>query len=1817
MRVDAGCRWLGAVVALLLLLLLLVGPVRAQSSGKLPEPVGRSIQALLAQKARRTPAQRKLSSQLLDAAESAQAAGSDARRQARDADAKDEIVTVDIRADVTPAVLARIRALGGTVINSVPKYRAIRAELPVAAIERLAALAAVQTIRPADEAITRKVNTTQGDAAHRATVARTTYSVDGTGIGIGVISDGVRTLADRQASGDVPAQVTVLPGQAGAGDEGTALLEIVYDLAPGADLYFATGFGGQARMAVNIEALCEAGANVIVDDVGYFYEAAFQDDIVAQGVNAAVADGCVFFSAGGNDGNLTHRTSGVWEGDYAAGSALVVDGQRVGTKHDFGGGVEANELEGRSVRTIILQWADPLGDSSNDYDLFLVNENGAVLASSTDTQDGTQDPIESISSPIFTYSGLSVVVVKASGANRYLRVQAHSGPLAVATAGTLYGHSAQENAISVAMVDVATAGGTGGVFDGTESVHRDNSDGPRRIFFEADGTAITSGNFSATGGKLLQKPDLTAATCVTTATPGFSRFCGTSAAAPHAAAIGALMLEAAGGPEQVTLAQLRTAMTGAALDIEATGVDRDSGYGIVMSPAAVDAVDVAVADRNAAPTVTSSQSDRTFAAGAAAPPINLATVFSDPDATDTLTYEAVSSDPDRLAVTRSDAMVTLTPGSPGRAVVTLRAIDPDGLSAVETFSVLVTAGNRDYDADNDGLIDVGNLAQLDAVRYDLNGDGLVDGATWMPYYAAFPMGALGMGCPTADGCTGYELTADLDFDTNGDGRADVVGDTYWNAGAGWEPIGEADDPFTADFAGDGHTIANLFIDRDTEDGVGLFGASNRSAMRGVGLTGVDVTGDDGVGSLLGHGVYATVVDSSATGRVSGQDEVGGLVGRTRGRVRRSWTAVNVSGADAVGGLVGHQLLNNLDSSYATGDVEGMNAVGGLVGAVSDTSQVILASYATGDVSGRGARLSESDSGFIICDLIGGFTTSGPVETTTSSGGGVGGLVGSSCGVIEASYATGWVSGDAAVGGLVGSGQYIRVRAGYWDLETSGVRVGVGEDDANDNGVIDGTESQRLGVGGRFVQFGSVPEPGRELQIEAAMHSLAAVREHPDFEVVECRLLEDGNAASEVIVVDCRCDGVPTQNPVGIQYRERLGLQFFAAENRPPEVRALREDFLCTAHQNYVGRDEPVSLCLYFESWPAVHRTWTPQKHLARIQWWLAETANGTLHRDDQPVEPIYFSSRFALVLPENFESQAEETDQVLVVEPRRSPGRRKDSPILVGRMVSAAEAEKITNVSIQCVALTIPPIVHGPMERIPVCLGALHDQMESRGAPIVQKLKAQIQQQTDEAGVTASENTCVLLVLKIPITRTAGGEAERVESKGFIVNAPLAKLGVACGALTQHEGKYYRNVLIGTETAGEQTDWRDIAVEPLEILQPFTAQLAQRMSGLTSPGPRGVLTGVGALGSCMATIWQREAWGHWSFIDPDFLKPHNLVRHTGLEPQVGWPKVDVARCLGASLLCSESSQEVDIFAGAADFGNPEVCDALESAELVVDATTTLEVPRELAGRDALKRMASVFVTLSGLDSVLMIEDARREIRIDCLEPQYYRAIVNEPWGESHLLEKSGVRRVGAGCRDLSVVISHELITLHGATLARHIRLAFESEQPSVKVWRCDAESGGLSVEVVVLHQVLSERLNGLRIVWDEGVRQRVRQLRTENLPNETGGVLLGYFDLPNASVYLVDVLPAPADSQGDPSGFTRGIDGLSADVKRVSERTGGIVDYVGEWHSHPPGSSARPSTADMDQMASLACALHRDGLPAVMLIAGEDEERWMAGEVGE
>jgi hypothetical protein len=596
----ATSQVLHAIAIVLGIAMMLFSPaaMRAQlqdASGLPPEAL-RQIEALMAEKAQRTPAQQKVSSRLLHEQRLRRGdtiAGGVALRRSVDV-AADGTVTVDIRADVTPEVLAQIRGEGGDVINAVPAHRAIRARLPLDRLEAIAALSEVQTIRPADRMTTRQrtpaaarrrvngdveidlVNTSEGLLAHRASASQSFYGVTGAGVGIGVLSDGVDTLAARQATGDLPA-VTVLAGQAGSGDEGTAMLEVVHDLAPGANLFFATANGGQGQFAANIEALCNAGARVIVDDVFYFAESVFQDGIVALGVNNATANGCVHFSSAGNSGNKNDDTSGVWEGDFvaAAGNPPGV----AGTAHRFGSDANSNQISEDAPDLFTLQWSDPRGGSANDYDLYLFNAAlNTIFEASTDTQNGTQDPFEWIDSAAFDDSTNRLVVVRFSGAARYLHLNTNGGRLAFNTAGQTAGHAAAKNAFGVAAVNVGVAGG--GAFTGGSAnpVASYSSDGPRRIFFHANGAAITPGNFSSSGGEVVQKPDFAAADCVSTATPGFLTFCGTSAAAPHAAAIGALMLEAV---PSLTRAAIQSAITARALDIEAAGVDRDSGAGIV------------------------------------------------------------------------------------------------------------------------------------------------------------------------------------------------------------------------------------------------------------------------------------------------------------------------------------------------------------------------------------------------------------------------------------------------------------------------------------------------------------------------------------------------------------------------------------------------------------------------------------------------------------------------------------------------------------------------------------------------------------------------------------------------------------------------------------------------------------------------------------------------------------------------------------------------------------------------------------------------------------------------------------------------------------------------------------------------------------------------------------------------------------------------------------------------------------------------------------------------------------------------------------
>ncbi len=464
--------------------------------------------------------------------------------------------------------------------------------------------------------------TSEGDRDHRADDTRNTFGYSGEGIKIGVLSNSYNAQKGAPAdiaSGDLPGKgnpfgnttaVTVVQDIKNQDDEGRAMLQIVHDLVPKAKLYFATADASEAGFATNIKKLRSTyGCDVIIDDVEYIDEPAFEDGIVAQAVNTVTADGAMYFSSAGNSGSLAKGTSGVFEGDFNdAGSLPFTGGSKSGTIHNFG--TVSSPVNGDIITLAggyyTLTWSDPMGKSSNDYDLFLVKANGSVRFSSTNVQSGTQNPFESIAgttltgNPIAFAAGDRLVVFKKTGAAvRAFHLATNRGTLTIGTTGELTGHNAAAAAFSVAATPAATPFGPGEAvgpfpnpFSAANKVESFSSDGPRRIFYNADTTAITSGNFlfSTNGGVVRAKPDVTAADGVSTtfgSATGLNPFFGTSAAAPHAGAIAALLKSA---DPTLTAAQIRTLLTTTTVDVEASGYDNISGFGILQAYQAMSAL---------------------------------------------------------------------------------------------------------------------------------------------------------------------------------------------------------------------------------------------------------------------------------------------------------------------------------------------------------------------------------------------------------------------------------------------------------------------------------------------------------------------------------------------------------------------------------------------------------------------------------------------------------------------------------------------------------------------------------------------------------------------------------------------------------------------------------------------------------------------------------------------------------------------------------------------------------------------------------------------------------------------------------------------------------------------------------------------------------------------------------------------------------------------------------------------------------------------------------------------------------------------------
>ena len=726
---------------------------------------------------------------------------------------------------------------------------------------------------------------------------------------------------------------------------------------------------------------------------------------------------------------------------------------------------------------------------------------------------------------------------------------------------------------------------------------------------------------------------------------------------------------------------------------------------------------------------------------------------------------------------------------------------------------------------------------------------------------------------------------------------------------------------------------------------------------------------------------------------------------------------------------------------------------------------------------------------------------------------------------------------------------------------------------------------------------------RELALPRAASIAAHVRaERSQFATyVDAFHSDDGR---ETVIVDVEVE-VPQVRVHPIAAVERVAIQCRPEDRLPPEVLALRQEFPTVPHRNLRSTEYPQSLCLYDQPWNELRIRWTPAAFLERIRTWLAMTARGELHAVDQPLEPILLAWEHHIVLPADlFGSDSPSQPNRLYVELiDGTPG------VLIARRVghprAAAGGGKFVAVTMRC-----EPQEHGVIRRTPTNLDDLHELASGAGLDLRAELRKVLVEWRQYADMHQARP---ILIIWFPKTRCPGAPTESNDVWAFALHETVAKLAPLLQAW-EVNGKHVA-LILGEPTIPAGTG-KHVGVSLLNPSWTLTGPVAAALNGVTANSECMVAIGAGALGSQVIMNLVRSGVGKWTIIDHDRMFPHNLARHELDGYSVGLPKAEAMAMQAQSIRDTEAAPTA-IVADILDPGDKRqvIEEAIGAASCVLDLSASVPVARAISRSGPIvPRRVSTFLSPSGSDFVLLAEDTRRASKLDHLEHQLYRDLVTNPELAGHFDREVSRIRYAHSCRDVSSRLPQHLASLHASIASHALLQTLAQPDAAIRVWRA-AEDLTVRCITVKAETTIEHVVGEWTLCTDSRFYNRIAELRRAKLPNETGGVLLGSFDLERKIIYLVDTIPSPPDSKEWPTLYIRGSEGLYAEVQRVSAITAGMLQYVGEWHSHPSGVPPLPSSDDCKVFAWLTELMDRDGFPALMLIAADSESVVFVGRM--
>lgn len=692
-----------------------------------------------------------------------------------------------------------------------------------------------------------------------------------------------------------------------------------------------------------------------------------------------------------------------------------------------------------------------------------------------------------------------------------------------------------------------------------------------------------------------------------------------------------------------------------------------------------------------------------------------------------------------------------------------------------------------------------------------------------------------------------------------------------------------------------------------------------------------------------------------------------------------------------------------------------------------------------------------------------------------------------------------------------------------------------------------------------------------------------VEEHGRFRASlnNIRSHDDTDSQCDELELDFEVVGLPQYRLIPVRNIEPITIYISNEETLP--IVTVRDDFPIVPHLNVHEDNVRKSLCYSDLGYHEIRHKLNGRFLLTCIENWFRKTSMNQLHRPDQPLEPFFPYVNNVIVW--NGQLGKPYFDKYIVED--REFGKL---------MYQSSDGNYFAVFS-----LPVPPDFSNLIHNMPQTLLELLCSFKNYDTIITwltdllsivrfPKIYNKYFRQERNSLLACK----VLINIAIPKQRTDRAPIETFDLRSFVIDKSLKDILTDYG-LSLNGSKLEPSKHTGGNGA-------NIAITPF-IVHLAQSKLKCRCANLVdeADGEKHFsLVGVGAIGSHILNNCLRSGYGKWTIIDHDYFWPHNIARHVLTSNDIGYSKVT-----SLEKVASHIQYDSDLVAIASDvFGKDNsVIVAFGQSDIILDASASIAVERHLAldvQSDA--RRISCFLNPKGTATIMLLESVDRSARLDLLEMQYYRELLkNEKYSDHMSLPETMV--YSGTCRSISSRISQDNISLSAALCCKAIKLHTSNTNGEIIIWTHATDS--VEKESFMADKWITHEQGGWKIELSLSLLGEMRTDREKALPNETGGVLIGAYDIARKRIYVVYQVRAPEDSISSPTSFIRGCANLPERLKYIHETTLDNLTYIGEWHSHPSVNTQR--SADDVKLHKAIVGYNRENcLPGCMMILGTD-----------